>query len=270
MSRLPFGRKRWLIKHATGFCGVGRRELLRGNQDHDECPRCGSSESSRHVLECTGTGAAQTFNLAATTFEVQLLSLNTAPSIIKALITRLHQWRKYGDHALPKFTTSDLWGAKQAVLDQDKIGWYSFLLGRMSTKWSDAQQRFLDSLLHRNTGRRWTCSVIQKALDVAWDMWEQRNDICHHTLHPRAAARVLAIQAQVSHLFQQGPLAFLLSDRSLFSKPEAILLKGTPSEMLQWICSVGNASDRVAAAKTASYQSLQPERALLERWVIHL
>ncbi len=32
MGSLPFGKKRWLIKHATGWCGTGRRELLRGNQ----------------------------------------------------------------------------------------------------------------------------------------------------------------------------------------------------------------------------------------------
>jgi hypothetical protein len=24
MRRLPFGKRLWLIKHATGFCGVGR------------------------------------------------------------------------------------------------------------------------------------------------------------------------------------------------------------------------------------------------------
>ena len=35
MGQLSFGCKRWLIKHATGFCGVGRREFLRGNQSHD-------------------------------------------------------------------------------------------------------------------------------------------------------------------------------------------------------------------------------------------
>jgi hypothetical protein len=64
MGRLPFGRKCWLIKHAAGFCGVERRELLRGNQDHDDCPCCGSSKSSRRVVECKGTGTDLTFALA--------------------------------------------------------------------------------------------------------------------------------------------------------------------------------------------------------------
>jgi hypothetical protein len=31
MSKLPFGKRWWLLKHATGFCGVGKMELRRGN-----------------------------------------------------------------------------------------------------------------------------------------------------------------------------------------------------------------------------------------------
>jgi hypothetical protein len=31
MGRLPFGKKTWLIKHATGFYGVRRRAFLQGN-----------------------------------------------------------------------------------------------------------------------------------------------------------------------------------------------------------------------------------------------
>jgi hypothetical protein len=34
-------------------------------------------------------------------------------------------------------------------------------------------------------GQRWAISLVQKALDVSWDVWEQRNDIKHNTLHPR-------------------------------------------------------------------------------------
>jgi hypothetical protein len=78
--------------------------------------------------------------------------------------------------------------------EQDKLGWYHFLLGRLGRKWSDGQQGFIDSLHKKNTGQHWTILLIQKALDVAWDMWEQRKDIKHNTLCPRAAAAVIAIK----------------------------------------------------------------------------
>ena len=146
MGQLPFGRKRWLIKHATGFCGVGRREFLRGNQSHDECPRCGLSESSQHVVECKGTGTDLTFALALQKLETHLTVIDTAPTLLAAIMKRLRQWRRLGDRDLPKFRGFDQWGTQHAVREQDSIGWYQLLLGRIALKWSDSQQRYIDSL----------------------------------------------------------------------------------------------------------------------------
>jgi hypothetical protein len=153
------------------------------------------------------------------------------------------------------------------VREQDLLGWYQFLLGRVGRKWSDAQQRYIDSLYKKNTGRRWTISLIQKALDVAWDMWQQRNDIKHNTLHPRAAAAVIDIKVQLQLLYRNGSAGFLSQDKLLFNKSEATLLKGESSEMLQWITSVLNATRRAAQAKNDAYATMKTERALMKRWL---
>ena len=267
MGSMPFGKKRWLIKHATGWCGVGRRELIRCNQDHDECPRCGESESARHVVECKGTGADLTFSLAVKKLETSMTVLETAPHIQKAILKRIQQWRKFGDRDLPRFTDFDRWGTQHAVKEQDKLGWYQFILGRFGRKWSDAQQRYIDSLHKKNTGRRWTIAIIQKAIDVAWDMWEQRNDIKHNTLHPRAAAAVIDIKVQLQLLYRKGNKGFLAQDKLLFSKSETTLLKGEPSEMLQWITSALNAKRRAAQAKNDEAATMQTERELMKAWL---
>ena len=267
MSSLPFGKKRWLIKHATGWCGVGRRELLRENQDHDECPRCGESESVQHVVECKGTGADVTFALTVQKLDIGLTGLDTAPYLQKAILKRVQQWRKFGDRDLPRFTDYDRWGTQHAVAEQDRIGWYQFFLGRLGKKWSDAQQRYIDSLNQKNTGRRWTIAIIQKAIDMAWDMWEQRNDIKHNTLHPRAALAVLDIKVKLQLLYRKGCNGFLSQDKLLFSKSEVKLLKGEPNEMLQWISSVQHAKKRAAQAKKDRAATMQIERALMKRWL---
>jgi hypothetical protein len=97
-------------------------------------------------------------------------------------------------------------------------------------------------LQKKNTGRCWAISLIQKALDVAWDMWTQRNDINNNSFHPRCAVEVLQIKVQLQLLFCQGSEGFLAQDCLLFSKTEQRLLQGTPIEMLQWIASVLNAT----------------------------
>jgi hypothetical protein len=81
MRKLPFGKRRWLLKHMTGFCGVGKMEFRRGNQNHDECPRCGTSEDTVHVLICKDAGAAIAFTLSLQKLETHMRSITTAPEI---------------------------------------------------------------------------------------------------------------------------------------------------------------------------------------------
>jgi hypothetical protein len=57
---------------------------------------------------------------------------------------------------------------------------------------SDTQQHLLPSSPKKNTsGQQWVTSLVQKALDVAWDKWQQRNDSHNHTLHPWRTAEAI-------------------------------------------------------------------------------
>ena len=107
----------------------------------------------------------------------------------------------------------------------------------------------------------------KKALDVAWDMWEQRNDIKHNTLHPHKAAAVLDIKVRLRLLYQNSRKGFLPQDRLLFEKSESTLVKGEPTEMLQWIISVIKATRRAAASETNLLASMQIEQDGMANWL---
>jgi hypothetical protein len=216
------------------------------------------------VVECKGIGATLTYTRALQKLGLHLKTLHTAPPIALAIITRLRQWRKYGDNHLPPFRNHDLYGSHHAADDQDKIGWYIFLLGRLFKKWSDSQQRYIYSLHRKNSGRRWVSSVIQKARDIAWDIWEQRNDINQNTMHPWRAAEVVGIKAQLRVLYRGGSDSLLPIDHHLFSKLEATLQLGEPNLMLQWITSVLTAYRRAAVATKNIKQTMTAERALMQ------
>jgi hypothetical protein len=136
-------------------------EKLRGNQDHDECPRCGLMEDAPHVVRCKGTGTNLTFSLALQKLEITMHKLFTAPEIRIALMARIRQWRKKSkaeipdqDTQLPRYTTRDPFGVYEAVKEQDIIGWYNLLLGRMSRRWTDAQHKYLESIGKQTSGQR--------------------------------------------------------------------------------------------------------------------
>jgi hypothetical protein len=47
------------------------------------------------VVECKGTGADITFTLAVQKLEAHLMTFDTAPPIITAIMTRIRQWQKH-------------------------------------------------------------------------------------------------------------------------------------------------------------------------------
>jgi hypothetical protein len=232
MSKLPFGKRRWLLlKHATGFCGVGKMELRRGNQDHDDCPRCGQPEDSVHVLTCQDPGAGTTFTLALQNLDTHMRSIFTAPEIRQAILKSINHWRRHQHFSSRPTPLQDLFGVCEAVLEQNLRGWYNFLLGRLSTRWANAQQRYLESIEKRNSGRRWTIAILSKIWDISWNMWEQRNGIAHDILHPRRLAQLHAIQQVVRDTFSTGSNDLLPRDQQLFDKGLERILEGSDIEM---------------------------------------
>ena len=106
LLKLPFGKRRWLLKHATGFCGVGKMEKVRGNKYHDECPRCGMPEDAPHIVRYQGTGTDAIFEAAVPKLELTMGDRFTAPESITVIGKRTRQWQKLSksdiiDHATP-------------------------------------------------------------------------------------------------------------------------------------------------------------------------
>jgi hypothetical protein len=145
LAKLPFGKRRWLLKHATGFCGVGKMELRRGNQDHDECPRCNQSEDAQHVLTCRGTGAELAFTTSLQKLDTHMRKILTAPEIRQIILKRLLHWRRYQHHVPMTDPVPNEFGLREAVYAQDAIGWY-------------------DSLANGLTFKHGTCSLFRSAL----------------------------------------------------------------------------------------------------------
>jgi hypothetical protein len=134
------------------------------------------------------------------------------------------------DTTFPFFRHYDEFGTKAAVAEQDKIGWYNLLLGHMSKKWADVQQKYLESIGKRNTGKKSTIAIICKLWDIAWDIWSHCNHITHNTIHPRKQQELDILKQQIQELYLQGPQDLLPRDRPLFDKSVDRLQKGNAKE----------------------------------------
>ena len=53
MKSISFGKKRWLVKHLSGFCAVGKMMKVRDQWPHNICPVClRPNETVNHVINC--------------------------------------------------------------------------------------------------------------------------------------------------------------------------------------------------------------------------
>jgi hypothetical protein len=109
------------------------------------------------------------------------------PKLATVIIHSLRAWPTAGDasHSLRHTTTR--YGLSRALLDQNTIGWYNFLMRKVSIHWKDVQQQYFAWLKRRNTGKAWVKALIRKVWEISWDMWDHRNEIRLQFLSPPAA-----------------------------------------------------------------------------------
>jgi len=243
MAAWPWGKRKWLMKQLAGFSATGRVMQRRREWTHDRCPVCDQpDENSMHCWFCTGLPAVSAFEEALTTFSETLTDLDTAPLIKRVMLTRLRSVRS----AYPYFVSvRHDQPVYEATLDQDAIGWAFFLMGRLSTKWLDAQDAWLrrQHTRYKSTASAWARQVIVAVLEIGWHLWENRNKFYHSPDHPWKRAVRSRRQNLIEELFAgYDPAHFHRADRWYFEdNPLNALLAADDDAHRNWLRSVQQA-----------------------------
>jgi len=171
MKQIPITRRHWIVKHVSGLCGVNSVLKLWGQKDYDTCPSCSAIETANHVWICPASGPTAKWEETLLGLDRWLTKNKTDRTIKCSLLDSLRQWR----------TGDDLTLLPRSALEahQDSIGWHGVIEGCLSTYWMDTQQQYFASIKKRRSSLRWITQLIVKLWDVAWDLWEYRNDVEH-------------------------------------------------------------------------------------------
>jgi hypothetical protein len=113
------------------------------------------------------------------------------------------------------FTYEDAFGVSGTPLVQPGVrrlntknprlfGWYNFLMGRPSARWSEVQQRYYKWLQQKNTGKAWTQALIKKIWAVLWDMWDHCNKVRTSSITPAKLRAIEALNHQIELQFDLG------------------------------------------------------------------
>jgi hypothetical protein len=171
MEESPRSRCIFMTKHTAGMCGVGKFMMKWKERDNPNCPRCGQFEDAPHVWKCTGCDANLVWKKSLEQLSDWLSSVQTDPDVQDAIIAYLNSWRE--DSIPEKVVSFDL---KDIVQYQSNQGWRLVFEGWIPIAWDEIQQAYYNLIKSRRTGKRWTICLIKKLWDIAWDLWDHRND----------------------------------------------------------------------------------------------
>ena len=121
----------WAAKHVHGWCAVGKCMKQWKLWSSSACPCCGSiEETSRHVNICQDARMREVWDKKINGLEAWLDESDAAPMIHHCIVSSLHT-----GSPLACFEDNSAGLARQAVQDQDFVGWHNMLEGQMSMLW---------------------------------------------------------------------------------------------------------------------------------------
>jgi hypothetical protein len=263
---LPFSKQRKTTKLANGQLAVGRQMKRYKFQEHDNCPRCDQpDEDTIHILQCPDPRARSTAKTSVLRFKDWMQTHDTHPAIVSSVLAGLSSClRGRPSPAAPNTA------ARRAFLAQELIGWRPLLYGFASRRWQLLQARHLSSIRSRKSSRRWMIAWLRQLMQVAWDMWDNRNYILHNSLTPAKLRERALLDEFITDQFSLGLSTLLPADGhwlSRFSAAHVITTYSNESK-LQWLESLSIARLRYSHHATAAPNpTVARQRDLLRTWL---
>jgi hypothetical protein len=261
MEESSRSKRVFMMKHTAGMCGVGKFMLKWKQRDNPNCPRCGQFEDAPHVWTCQGCEANDVWKESLDKLNEWMSSIQTDPDIQDGIIAYLNGWR-YDSMSEP-LLPSDIY---DLILYQSTQGWRTFFEGWIPIAWEETQQSYYSLLKSRRTGRRWTICLIKKLWDIAWDLWNHRNGILHHSENILALEEQREMDQRIKTTYETFSHATMpVRDTYLFRLPLKKLLLKDYTYKKTWLQQVQQATSSTRHRLWA--RSLRGMRHSMHRWL---
>ena len=169
MRQSQTSTRHWLVKHATGKCGVNATQVHWKQKKSPECLRCKEYEDATHVWKCQHNTTAELWDNELHELSLWMISINTAPYIVESLTAGLRNW----------YSGSTLRPWCPLIKAQQSIGWDNVILGRFHTSWKDTQQDYYLVNYSKKSASAWLTKLILQMWKIAWKLWLVRNEYEH-------------------------------------------------------------------------------------------
>ena len=237
--------KLWSSKLASGFVPVGKNMAKWGMWPNNICKRCGLvTEDILHLYTCPSVRAKEERTSAIKNLIEWMESVQTSPFIMMIFIDTLsaENGMKFSTQC-PAVSHSSI---VAAAYDQDQLGFRNFITGRISKKWSVAQQIYIDLAYpeSRRTGKTWAAGLVRNLCSYSKVIWGKRSKEIHEDDSDRWRNEKHAeLSDVVKQLFLLGPSSVSSEERFLYDTSLHTLTLLPITAKQQWINAVLAAQD---------------------------
>ena len=129
------------------------------------------------------------------------------------------------------------------MIDQDSIGWCNMTNGFISKKWRTIQRAHLKEMGSMKSPDLWTARFQRRIWEIAWRMWQHRNDFLHsdgRTIHFQESS---AINHEIRNEYNKSGNGIPASYQYLFQVNIDRLLRQPIFDRQEWLRSVWVARD---------------------------
>ncbi len=194
----------WLSKFASGHSAVGVTMFRWKKWDSPLCPVCSHGEETMdHVFTCSSPSRQMVWAAQIDILRQWLIKVDTAPEIIACFIPVLLH------HGSSSFESFAAFHCRAAALDQDAIGVFGCLMGRLSCAWNPIQAHYYESHHIQRSARLWAIHFFRQILQLSHMMWCTHNE---QVLKARQHIESQALRRDIVSQFQLGSLHLLPSN----------------------------------------------------------
>jgi len=140
------------------------------------------------------------------------LEQQTSLELTEVLINGLQAW--YKDVLFPQEPSSQ----PQWIDDQKAIGWHGLVDGWLALSWRLEQEWYWAQICTQKLSKQWTLELIKKLLDVAWDLWGQRNEALHSEPENQSILES-QVNDQIQIVYEMGSMVLPWDALSLLQEP---------------------------------------------------
>lgn len=233
----------WLSKWLTGFCGIGATLFLYKFQRHTRCPRCNfHNETVEHVITCTDPASSALWTAEMGNLKTWMTENEFPPEMITVIYDSLMSWQS----GSPYYTMPiDHSRVKEAMHEQDGIGWKNFMDGFQSKKWRTTLAEHLALLRSQRSELVLLAKLTKRLWLLSRMMWKHRNEVLHEANSSIHRHDLEKLNEAIEDEFRRGLRSLPRGEYShLFSGSLRDRLQDTPSGKRMWITSVWTARDK--------------------------